>query len=144
MPLRIELAPHERLLIGDTCIRNGERRSRFLIETEAKIITGKNLVLEKDADTPCKRLYVIVEYMYLADEPQPHEDRFVAMANEIMNAVPTTRPYVAAMFHEIEAGRFYQAMKHGTKLIAYEAKLLAIATGGGTPEASRSSSAEAA
>jgi flagellar biosynthesis repressor protein FlbT len=129
MPLRIELAPHERLLIGDTCIRNGERRSRFLIETEAKIITGKNLVLESEADTPCKRLYVIVEFMYLADDPADHEDKFIAMANEIMNAVPSTRPYVAAIFHEIEAGRFYQAMKHGMALIGYEAKLLDIAKG---------------
>jgi flagellar protein FlbT len=144
MPLRIELAPHERLLIGDTCIRNGERRSRFLIETEAKIITGKNLVLESEADTPCKRLYVIVEYMYLADEPRGYEDKFVAMANEIMNAVPSSRPYVAALFHEIEAGRFYQAMKHGTKLIAYEAKLLDIARSGGVPDAPRSGAAEAA
>jgi flagellar biosynthesis repressor protein FlbT len=127
MPLRIELAPFERLLIGDTCIRNGERRSRFLLETEVKIITGKYLLLASEADTPCKRLYFLVETMYLADDPREHEDAFVAAANEIMGAVPTTRPYVAAIYHEMEAGRFHEAMKHGLKLIAYEASLLAIA-----------------
>lgn len=132
--MRIELAPGERLLIGDTCIRNGDRRSRFLIETDAKVIKGKNLILASEADTPCKRLYLVVEYMYLADEPSDHEAGFVALANEIMAAVPTMRPHVAAIFERIEARRWYEALRSGRDLIAYEAQLRDIAAGRPRPE----------
>lgn len=128
MPLRIELAPYERLLIGDTCIRNGERRSRLQIETHAKIIRGKYLILEREADTPCKRLYVLVEYMYLEDaQAAAYEAKFVAMANEIMAAVPSMGTHVAAIYAKIEERSFHKAMAAAREMIAYEAKLLAIA-----------------
>lgn len=129
MPRHVELAPYERLLIGDTCIRNGERRSRLQIETEAKIIQGKYLILEHEADTPCKRLYVLVEYMYLEENPVPYEAKFLAMATEIMTAVPTMASYLADIYHRVEMRAFHKAMAAARDLIAYEAALLEIAAG---------------
>src|SRR4051812_28783314 len=76
MPLKIELKPFERLIIGGASIRNGDRRSSFIIETNTKFLRETDIITESDADTACKRLYVTLEFVYLSDEPGEAENAF--------------------------------------------------------------------
>ena len=133
MPLRIELAPNERLIIGNAAIRNGPRRTEFIIETKTKVLRERDIITERDADTPCKRLYFALEATYLADDPEPGEARFMAMAEEIMEAVPSTAPFIAAIFAALLAGEHYKALKRAQALVAHEKRLLAIANGSAEP-----------
>ena len=128
MPLRIELKPHERLIIGDTTIRNGPRRSSFVVESQSRILRESDIITQTEADTPCKRLYVALEHMYLADDPNAGETAFIEIANQIMQAAPGTRPHILLIYEELREGKIYKAMKQARKLIAYESELLAMAT----------------
>lgn len=123
MPLRIELKPLERCIIGGTAIRNGKRRSSFTVETATKFLREADIITEREATTPCKRLYLALEMLYLADDPVEPENAFVALANEIMAAVPTTRPYVLAIHNCLADRDYYRALKRAKDLVAYEASL---------------------
>ena len=134
MPLRIELAPNERLIIGDASIRNGSRRAEFIIETKSKVLRERDIITESEADTPCKRLYVTLEAAYLSASPTEAETQFMAQANEIMAAAPSTAPLIAEVFDSMLRGDYYKALKRARKLLAHEEALLAIARGEVTPE----------
>ena len=129
MPLRIELAPNERLIIGEASIRNGPRRAEFIIETKSKVLRERDIITESEADTPCKRLYVTLEAAYLSANPTEAEAQFMAQANEIMAAAPSTKPLIAEVFESMLNGDYYKALKRARKLLAYEQRLLAIARG---------------
>lgn len=123
MPLKIELKPDERLIIGNAAIRNGPRRSTFVIETNTKFLRESDIITESEADTPCKRLYFALTLMYLADDPTLAENSFVEQANALMQAAPSTRPYIAAIYEQVQAGDLYRALKRGKELLTYEEQL---------------------
>lgn len=127
MPLRIELAPNERLIIGEASIRNGSRRAEFIVETKSKVLRERDIITESQADTPCKRLYLTLETAYLSKNPTEAEARFMGQANEIMAAAPTTAPIIAEVFEAILAGEYYKALKRARRLVAHEERLLALA-----------------
>jgi flagellar protein FlbT len=127
MPLRIELAPNERLIIGDASIRNGSRRAEFIVETKSKVLRERDIITESQADTPCKRLYFTLETAYLSKDPSDAEARFMGQANEIMQAAPTTAPIIAEVFEAILAGDYYKALKRARRLVAHEDRLLTLA-----------------
>lgn len=140
MPLRIELKPHERLIIGNAAIRNGERRASFVLETNTRFLRGSEIVTESEADTPCKQLYVLLQVMYLVDEPFEAETAFMALAVRIMRAVPSMAPRIAAIHAATSAGERYRALKLGRDLIAYEEAVRAR----GTPPAETTGAAVSA
>ena len=123
MPLKIELKPDERLIIGNAVIRNGPRRTSLVIETNTKFLRESDIVTQSEADTPCKRLYFALTVMYLADDGTHAENAFVAEANALMAAAPSTKPYILAIHEQISAGDRYRALKRGKELIAYEQSL---------------------
>lgn len=123
MPLKIELKPDERLIIGNAAIRNGPRRTSFVIETNSKFLRESDIITAAEADTPCKRLYFALTVMYLAEDPTVAENSFVEQANALMAAAPSMRPYIAAINAQIVAGDHYRALKRGKDLLSYEEKL---------------------
>ncbi|KQO73086.1 flagellar protein FlbT [Methylobacterium sp. Leaf87] len=123
MPLKIELKPFERLLIGGTAIRNGSRRASFVIETVTNFLRESDIILESEADTACKRLYVTLTVLYLAEPTPEAEDIFVQQANALLDAVPTTAPYLHDIQNFIAAREFYRALKRCKDLIQYEQSL---------------------
>ena len=141
MPLRIELAPNERLIIGDASIRNGPRRAEFIVETKSKVLRERDIITESEANTPCKRLYLALEAAYLSKDPTEAESNFMSQANEIISAVPTTAPMIAEVFEAVLTGDYYKALKRARKLVSYEEQLLAIARGETPAEAPTASAA---
>ncbi|CAO4173536.1 flagellar biosynthesis repressor FlbT [Methylorubrum populi] len=123
MALRIELKPQERLIINGALIRNGDRRSVFVIENQCKFLRESEIISETEADTAAKRLCVTLQFIYLADNPAEAEDLFVRQASEILEAVPSTAPYILAIQDELSARQYHRAIKRGRELIAYERQL---------------------
>ena len=124
MALRIELKPQERLIINGALIRNGDRRSTFVIENQCKFLRESEILTESEADTAAKRLCVTLQFIYLADNPPEAEDLFVRQATEIMKASPSMGPYILAIQDELSARQYHRAIKRGRELIAYERHLL--------------------
>lgn len=137
MALRIELKPQERLIINGALIRNGDRRSTFVIENQCKFLRESEILTESEADTAAKRLCVTLQFIYLADNPPEAEDLFVRQATEIMKASPSMGPFSLAIQDELSARQYHRAIKRGRELIAYERQLLdhlAQSTAEGAPQ----------
>jgi flagellar protein FlbT len=125
MPLRLELKPFERLIINGALIRNGDRRSTFLIETQCKFLRESEIITESEADTACKQIHLTLTVIYLADDPAAGTSRISSPACRKNRSMPAAAPQIAAIAEAVEAGTFYPAIKLGRKLVEWEAGMLA-------------------
>ena len=128
MALKVELKPGERVIIGDCVVTNSDQRTRLLIEGETPILREKDILTPETANTPAKRIYLCVQLMYLAKDSSPHHDTYFQLIRDIVQAAPSTWPYVEAINNNILTGEIYKALKAAKKLIAYEEGLLSNAT----------------
>jgi flagellar protein FlbT len=124
MTLRIELKPHERILIGDCVITNSDQRTRFVIEGRVPILREKDIMTAETADTPAKRIYLSVQLMYTSHDPQAHYEIYFALLGDFLRAAPSTRSLIESMNNQILTGNLYNALKDARKLISYEQDLL--------------------
>lgn len=120
MPLRIELAPNERVIIGAVSLRNGTRRAEFVVETQTAVLRERDIITEREADTPAKQIYLTLEMAYLSDDPVPAETIFMEQANEMMRARPSVAPIIADIFRCLLKGDYYRALKRAKRLIEAE------------------------
>lgn len=124
MALKVELKPGERILIGDCVITNSDQRTRFLLEGTAPILREKDIMTAERADSPAKRLYLIVQLMYITHEPQAHHELYFTVMNDILKAAPSAWEYIENINNQILTGDLYKALKQARKLISYEQELL--------------------
>ena len=50
--LKIELKPHERIVIGESLITNSDTRISFMVEGKEPILREKDILMPEKADTP--------------------------------------------------------------------------------------------
>jgi flagellar biosynthesis repressor protein FlbT len=125
MSLKITLKSNERLIVGGAVIRNGAKGIVIFIENTVPILREKDIMGEKEATTPCKRVYFIVQLMYI-DEPNAPQYR-VSLQEQltaIQQAAPSTTPIIEQIVERVEDGHYYQALKSARNLIEYEEELL--------------------
>jgi flagellar protein FlbT len=125
MGLKVELKPGERIILGESIVTNGDQRTRLVIEGEAPILREKDIMTTETADTPCKRVYLLVQLMYLSREPKQHHDTYFRLVKEIIAAAPSTSAYFDRINNQILTGNNYKALKEAQSLIEYEKELLA-------------------
>lgn len=65
MALKIKLKPHERLIIGGAVVANGDSKCDLIIENEVPVLRDKDILREKEANTPSKRVYFAIQLMYV-------------------------------------------------------------------------------
>jgi flagellar biosynthesis repressor protein FlbT len=124
MALRIELKPGERILIGESVLVNGDQRASFLVEGRAPILREKDILTPEQADTPARRIYLAVQLMYTSRDARAHHDVYFALVRDIVQAAPSTFPYVETINNRILTGDLYKALKEARNLIDYERELL--------------------
>ncbi len=125
MGLKVELKPGERIIIGESIVTNDDQRTRLVIEGDAPILREKDIMTVEEADTPCKRVYLVVQLMYLSRDPQNHHDAYFRLVKEIIAAAPSTAAYFDRVNNQILTGNSYKALKEAHSLIEYEKELLA-------------------
>ena len=125
MGLKVELKPGERIILGESIVTNGDQRTRLVIEGEAPILREKDIMTNETADTPCKRVYLVVQLMYLSRDPKQHHDTYFKLIKEIIAAAPSTSAYFDRINNQILTGNNYKALKESQALIEYEKELLA-------------------
>ena len=125
MGLRITLKPQERIIIGGAVITNGMQSCELIIETQVPILRQKEILSEKDADTPCKRIYFSIQLMYVDEKNLAiHHRTYWKMVQDVIKAAPSTLERIDTISHQILSGNYYQALRHAKELIAYEEELL--------------------
>jgi len=125
VPLRVELKPFERIVIGETVLINSGTRTCFLIDGDAPLLRERDTVSAETANTPAKRLYHCVQTMYLKSDVARYRTAYLGFIKEVRQAHPDCGDAIAAINAHVSAGALYRALKEIRKLIKREAALLA-------------------
>lgn len=125
MALIIDLKPGEKILIGTAVITNDQQRTRLHIAGEAPILREKDVLQENEADTPCKKVYFLVQCMYLARNPREYHPKYFEMLKIIQQAAPSTSIFFMRINEQIIQGHYYKALREAKDLILHETELLA-------------------
>ena len=123
MPLKIELKPHESIIIGESLITNDGERTRFYIEGNVPILREKFILREKEANTPCKRVYFVVQQMYLSRGDDKLQDMYLEYVRDLQKAAPSLIPYIAPVTENIINSDYYSAIKNADTLLKKEEEL---------------------
>ena len=125
MALKVELKPHERIIIGSCVITNTDQRAKLLIEGEKiPILREKDILTPASADTPAKLIYLAVQLMYLSPDPQAQHLTYFSLVRDVLSAAPSSWPIIEGINNHILNGELYSALKESKKLIAHEQALL--------------------
>lgn len=125
MPLRLDLKPHEKLFIGGAVLVNGDARSSFTVLNDVSILREKDIMTDAQAYTPCKRIYLTIQLMYMdqTNLAQYHQS-YWAQIKEVISAAPSTMELISRISEQLLAAQYYQALKIAMELIKYEKELI--------------------
>ena len=123
MPLRVELKPFERIVIGESVIINSATRASFLIDGETPILREKDTVTEETANTPARKLYYCVQMMYLKNDATRYREAYARHLAALRGAMPEARGLIDAADRQVAAGALYKALKKIRKLMKREEEL---------------------
>jgi flagellar biosynthesis repressor protein FlbT len=130
MALKVELKPHERIIIGSCVITNTDQRARLLIDGEKiPILREKDIMTPEIADTPAKLIYLAVQLMYISPDPRINHGTYFNLVRDLVTTAPSTWPLIENINTSILNGELYHALKEAKKLVAYEKELLDEARG---------------
>ena len=125
MPLRVELKPFERIVIGETVLINSGMRTSFLLDGEAPLLREKDTVTAETANTPAKRLYLCVQTMYLKNDVPRYRTSYLGYIKEMHDALPAARDVIETINQHVAGGTLYKALKEIRKLMKREEERVA-------------------
>jgi flagellar protein FlbT len=125
MALKISLKPCERLIIGGAVVTNGDGRTEFTIENKVPLLRQKDIMSEKEADTPTRRIYFVIQLMYVDEENLfIHHQTYWKLVEDLIQAAPSVINRIDQINEQILFGRYYQALKSAKQLIEYEQEVM--------------------
>ena len=125
MALRLNLKPHERVIVGGAVLRNGPSRAQIVVENQTPILRERDILSPSAVRTPGERLYLALELGYVDGAGMAsHFEAFHRLAVEIVEAAPSCAPYLARIEAELDEGRTFQALRVARELLEHERKLL--------------------
>ena len=124
MPLKVELKPGEKLLVGNCIITNSDQRTRLFVEGQAPVLREKDILTPETANTPAERVYLAVQIMYIEGNIEVMRETYFTLVNELITAAPSMTPIVDQINNEILTGALYKALRVAKQLIQYEQDIL--------------------
>lgn len=126
MALKISLRPGERMIIGGAAVTNGAARCDLMIENDVALLREKDIIAPEDADTPCRRIYLAIQLMYVdgGGRLPEHHRVYWELVRDVVNAAPSAIGLIDEISGHILGGAYYQALKSAKRLIAFEQEVL--------------------
>jgi flagellar biosynthesis repressor protein FlbT len=125
MPLVLTLKPGERVILGGAVIKNGPAVAHLQIENKVTLLREKDILTEAEATTPCKKIYLVVQLMYIGDGLTSELAQvYWDLVRDVLEAAPSTNDLISQMSAYIVESNFYPGLKVAKKLISYEEELL--------------------
>jgi flagellar biosynthesis repressor protein FlbT len=125
VPLRVELKPFERIVIGETVLINSGTRTSFLIDGDAPLLRERDTITAETANTPVKRLYLCVQTMYLKSDIARYRTAYLGHLRELRETRPGCRLTIDAANNHVSCGALYKALKEIRKLMKRDDERLA-------------------
>jgi len=125
MPLKLDLRPHEKLFLGGAVIVNGDNRAQLAVLNAVPVLREKDILKEEDANTPCKRIYLAVQMMYM-DTPNlaRYHQYYWDKVRAVIDAAPSTTELIDKLSVAVLDAQYYQALKVARELVRYEQELM--------------------
>lgn len=122
MALKITLKPGERMILGGAVVTNGSSGNcDLIVENKVPILRQKDILSEEKADSPCRRIYLAVQLMYIDESNlSTYHKLYWDLVSEVVKAAPSTVGLIDAISEYILARKYYQALKLTKRLIDYE------------------------
>lgn len=125
MALKLSLKPNEKVIIGKAVLVNGPTAASLMVENNVPVLREKDILAEEEATTYCKKIYLVIQLMYLGEVPNPELGTLYSrLANELQAAVPSTKSLISDITSYILNEKYYQALKQAQQLIQHEEELL--------------------
>jgi flagellar biosynthesis repressor protein FlbT len=120
VPLRIELKPFERIVIGEAVLINSGTRTSFMIDGDAPVLRESDTVTPENANTPAKRLYLCVQVMYLKNDIPRYRPTYQRLLRGLRENQPDDRLAINIIDAHVSGGALYKALKEIRKLTKRE------------------------
>lgn len=127
MALIIDLKPGEKILVGSAVLTNDTQRTRLHISGDTPILREKDIMQESEATSPCKKVYFMLQCMYLARNPREYHPKYFELLKMIQEAAPSTSIFFLKINGQIIQGHYYKALREARDLITHEEELIASA-----------------
>jgi flagellar protein FlbT len=126
MALKITLKPNEKMIVGGAVVTNGNAKNTdLIIENNVPVLRQKDIISEKDATSPCSRIYFIIQLMYIDEENlSDHQPTYWKLVHELIDAAPRLTGHINEINEHILIGNYYRALKLANQLIDYEQEVL--------------------
>lgn len=125
MALSLTLKPKEKIFIGGAVVQNGPTKAELTILNDVPILRQKEILHEEEATTPCRRIYLAVQQIYLDEGNRlAYFKLLTELLQDVLSAAPSTANLVRDIGSNVSDGRYYAALKLTKQLINYEAELL--------------------
>jgi flagellar protein FlbT len=126
MALKITLKPNEKMIVSGAVVTNGNTKNTdLIIENNVPVLRQKDIISEKDATSPCSRIYFIIQLMYIDEENlSDHQPIYWKLVRELLDAVPRLAGHIDQINEYILEGNFYRALKLASEMIAFEQEVL--------------------
>src|ERR1700746_447562 len=96
MALKVELKPHERIIIGPCVLpTHTDQRARLLSAgANIPILREKDILTPETANTPAKLVYLAVQLMYISPDPQANHGTYFNLLREVVTVMPSAWPII--------------------------------------------------
>ena len=125
MALKITLKPHEKMIIGGAVLTNSNYKCNLVIENNVPILRQKDIMNEKQANSPTRRIYFAIQLMYIDEKNLAlHHKTYWKLVQDFIQAAPAMLLIVDQISNKILGGQYYHALKLARNLIDYEKEVI--------------------
>ena len=127
MPLKVNIKPGEKFIVNGAVMVAVNKGASLILQNEATILLGKDIMQEEDANTPAKRIYFSILLMYLDDsDRKKYYPMFMRLIEDFMEATTfaEVRKTLLHIVQDVNATKYYRALKTCKALMNYEAEVL--------------------
>lgn len=110
------------MIIGGTVLTNPNNSScDLIIENKIPILRQKDIMNEEAADSPCRRIYFVIQLMYIDENNLlTYHNKYWNLVQDVVRAAPSMTGLIDAISEHILNRNYYQALKMTQQLIDYE------------------------
>lgn len=114
------------MILGGAVVTNGSSSScDLIVENKVPILRQKDILTETKADSPCRRIYLSIQLMYI-DEANlsNYHKAYWDLVRDVVKAAPSTVGLIDSISEHILQRNYYQALKLTKRLIDYEQEVI--------------------
>jgi len=117
MPLKFVLRPNEKVIINGAVIGSGDRPGSFYLYNTANFLRGREVLKEEQIDSAEKKLYFIIQLIYIFPEDSAvNFVRFSAALEEVRASRPEAAEQLDEIAGNVGTNNYYRALKLCRKL----------------------------